>query len=62
MLTSLPKLRLVYTARIRGMIYSRSLTWLKPSAQPINMARRGLVDIGALVAALESPWMGRDLP
>lgn len=40
------------------MINGNSLTWLKPSALLINMARGGLVEIGALVAALESQRLG----
>ena len=46
------------TARTRGMINGNSLTWLKPSALLINMARGGLVEIEALVAALESQRLG----
>jgi glycerate dehydrogenase len=41
-------------AKTRGMINGTRLGWLKPSALLINMARGALVDMEALVAALEA--------
>jgi len=46
------------TATTRGLIDGTSLGWLKPSALFINMARGALVDIDALVAALEAGRLG----
>ena len=46
------------TATTLGLINGTSLGWLKPSALLINMARGALVDIDALVAALEAGRQG----